>query len=97
MFIKHVSTSFFVTCFGDTCVVWILICNKQRSSVIGIKMHSQVEMLTIVDISRILVFALFAYFELLYFSESLALISAVAKFMRESDEVGTSYNKKGRE
>jgi hypothetical protein len=60
-------------------------------------MHSQVEMLTIVDISRILVFALFAYFELLYFSESLALISAVAKFMRESDEVGTSYNKKGRE
>lgn len=49
-------------------------------------------MLTMVDISRILVFALFAYVDHLYFSESLALISAVGKFIKESDEVGTSYN-----
>lgn len=47
-------------------------------------------MLTMVDISRILAFTLLAYFELLYFSTSIDFISAVAKFMKGSDDSGMS-------
>lgn len=61
---------------------------------VGIEMHSQVGILTMVDNALILFPALFAYCERLYFSISIALISAVAKFMKGSDEVWTSYYKK---
>lgn len=43
-------------------------------------------------ISLILALALFEYLERLNVSTSLALISAVAKFIKGSDEDGTSWN-----
>lgn len=53
------------------------------------------EVLTMDKISRILAFILNPYLELLYFSTSIALISAVAKFVRGSDNFGTSCYKTG--
>lgn len=49
-------------------------------------------MLTTVEISRILILALVAYSEHLYFSISFALISTAAKFIIGSDDFWISCN-----
>ena len=45
------------------------------------------------EISRILDLVLVAYFEQLYFSISVALISTAPKFIKESDDCSGSFGK----